>query len=55
MPGVPVVSDHVWIRRAAYAAAVLADNPVGYWHLDETSGAVATDSSTTARSEEHTV
>lgn len=26
---------------SVYAAAVLADNPVGYWRLDETSGTVA--------------
>lgn len=30
---------------AAYRAAVLADAPVGYWRLDETSGSVAADSS----------
>ena len=28
---------------ADYRAAVSADNPIGYWHLDETSGSVATD------------
>lgn len=29
----------------SYASEVLADSPFGYWHLDETSGTTATDSS----------
>lgn len=28
-----------------YSPLVLSDSPIGYWHLDETSGTVATDSS----------
>jgi hypothetical protein len=32
-----------------YKAIILADNPIGFWMLDETSGSTATDSSTQSR------
>ncbi|HEV8535092.1 MAG TPA: S8 family serine peptidase, partial [Candidatus Limnocylindria bacterium] len=35
---------------AGYPAQVLADQPIGYWRLDETSGTVAADSSGNGRS-----
>lgn len=34
---------------AGYAATVIADGPLGYWKLDETSGTVAADSSGNSR------
>jgi len=34
-----------WNSGVAYAAAVLADSPVGYWRLGESSGTTMTDSS----------
>ena len=40
LPG-PALAD-----AAAYATAVLADGPIGYWKLDETSGTSAADAST---------
>jgi hypothetical protein len=33
------------LPSTAYVAAVLSDQPVAYWHLDETSGSVAEDAS----------
>ena len=35
--------------QADYASEVLADSPLGYWQLDETSGSTATDSSGNGR------
>jgi hypothetical protein len=37
--------DEVGPPQSAYAAAVLADSPIAYWRLDETSGTTARDSS----------
>src|SRR5688572_27310377 len=39
-------SSQVVGPTSAYAAAVLADQPVGYWRLNEASGTEAADSST---------
>ena len=33
----------IYADGIAYQAAVLSDNPVGYWKLDESSGSIATD------------
>jgi RHS repeat-associated protein len=41
----PISYAYQWQRCNSYSAAVLADQPVGYWRLNEQSGTTANDSS----------
>ncbi len=45
----PSALVHANVVAGAYATEVLADNPVGYWTLDDTSGTTCVDSSPSAR------
>jgi len=40
-----IFNAQIFSDSIAYQNAILADNPVGYWKLDESSGTIAADSS----------